>query len=289
MSTPVQLAHTTILLPLSSSTKEADEIPQLPAISLLPFSINYDGPARVSTYFHPSPVPSTSASATDDEHRQQAAFRGRLLLSRRVPLPEGYSGLVFSTSTPAPAPVKNEAQAEEEERKAKRARLDATREKERTAAVARGLRRSPRKVVRKEVQRFSLDSDDEEEEGAEGMKEEGSEATLVAVEEQPQEMKELGDLPTSLDPIPVPAARTPSPEPAGTIAEEEASTEQELGRDIRYLKPTHTFSSLDIWHADHAGELGDDVYARGMSEWIGLSAKVNRRVTPGCAPELTRW
>lgn len=290
----LNLAHTTVLSPLPA---DASSIPSLPSISLLPFSIAYDGPARVSTYFHPSAVPSTSSAP--EHQRQQAAFRGRLLVSRRVALPAGYGGLVFSSSVPqAAAPVKSEEQQEQEERRAKKAKLDAGREREKAAATARGLRRSPRKAKpRKEVQKFSLDSDEEEDE-----EEAGSEATLIA-EPSPAPVLavDLGDLPTSLDDPSAASTRprTPSPqadvEEAGsqatTVIAEAVEQEDEGGdllqRDIRYLTPACTFNSIDVWHADHGGELEDDVYSRTMGEWVGLSAKVSPVVLEpalqGCA------
>ncbi|BGP66098.1 hypothetical protein NBRC10512v2_007493 [Rhodotorula toruloides] len=139
------------VLALSSSP-----LPSLPSISLLPFSLAHDGPAPISTYFRPRPYPSTSEA--EPAHRQ-ASFRGRRVVSTVLSLPEGYQGLVFSTSAPLPPTAAqdevDEASQEREERAAKRAKraaasaaalaTSALEEDEGDSAAADGLRRSPRK------------------------------------------------------------------------------------------------------------------------------------------------
>ncbi|BGP03649.1 hypothetical protein RTBOTA2_006416 [Rhodotorula toruloides] len=138
------------VLALSSSS-----LPSLPSISLLPFSLAHDGPAPISTYFRPRPYPSTSKA--EPAHRQ-ASFRGRRVVSTVLSLPEGYQGLVFSTSAPLPPTAAqdevDEASQEREERAAKRAKRAAASaaalatnalEEEGDSAAADGLRRSPRK------------------------------------------------------------------------------------------------------------------------------------------------
>ncbi|BGP35534.1 hypothetical protein JCM10296v2_007374 [Rhodotorula toruloides] len=138
------------VLALASST-----LPSLPSISLLPFSLAHDGPAPISTYFRPRPYPSTSGA--EPAHRQ-ASFRGRRVVSTVLSLPEGYQGLVFSTSAPLPPTAAqgdvDEASQEREERAAKRAKRAAASaaalatnavEDELDSTAADGLRRSPRK------------------------------------------------------------------------------------------------------------------------------------------------
>ncbi|BGP27796.1 hypothetical protein JCM10295v2_006773 [Rhodotorula toruloides] len=131
-------------------------LPSLPFISLLPFSLAHDGPAPISTYFRPRPY--TSTSNYEPAHRQ-ASFRGRRVVSTVLSLPDGYQGLVFSTSAPLPPTAAqdevDEASQEREERAAKRAKraaasaaalsTSALDEVEGDSAVADGLRRSPRK------------------------------------------------------------------------------------------------------------------------------------------------
>ncbi len=60
---------------------------------LLPCEVQYSGPAPVSAYFKPSPLP--------DQGTHGAAFRGRKLLGRTVALPEGYTGTVLQDTNTA--------------------------------------------------------------------------------------------------------------------------------------------------------------------------------------------
>ncbi|CEL56431.1 putative protein C12B10,15c OS=Schizosaccharomyces pombe (strain 972 / ATCC 24843) GN=SPAC12B10.15c PE=4 SV=1 [Rhizoctonia solani AG-1 IB] len=57
---------------------------------LLPFHIDYDGPAPVDTYFHVT---------KDSNGTQVSAFRGRTVCGINLPLPEGYAGAVLSTKS----------------------------------------------------------------------------------------------------------------------------------------------------------------------------------------------
>lgn len=107
-------------------------VPSTSTVSLLPFTLAHDGPARISTFFHPRPYPSPAAkdeegatTTTTTAHRQ-AAFRGRRIVSSTLSLPEGYRGLVYSTTAPLPPSATEtdsaEVDGEVEERAAKRAK-----------------------------------------------------------------------------------------------------------------------------------------------------------------------
>lgn len=105
-------------------------VPSTSTVSLLPFTLAHDGPARISTFFHPRPYPSAAAkdeegAATTTAHRQ-AAFRGRRIVSSTLSLPDGYRGLVYSTTAPLPPSATEvdsaEGDGEVEERAAKRAK-----------------------------------------------------------------------------------------------------------------------------------------------------------------------
>ncbi|GAA5872246.1 hypothetical protein JCM16303_001028 [Sporobolomyces ruberrimus] len=183
----------------------SEPVPALGSISLLPCSLAFDGPAPISTYFHPrsyTPPDAPSSSSASEEHRQ-AAFRGRRLISTFMPVPQGYKGLVFSTRAAVP-PTRTQDKMEEEleaiqaektrkareERASKRAKvsIDEPRPED-------GTRRSPRKAAReareraikaakekakgkgKVAKKFSLDDSETEEE-----------------EEVQQEQEEVGDL-----------------------------------------------------------------------------------------------
>lgn len=286
------IAHTTILdsLPTSSDSNDAS-LPSHSSISLLPFCIGFDGPANISTYFHPTPLLSTSVASTDEQPpkplQQQAAFRGRLLVSTRVLVPEGYTGLVFSTLSPAPPPVVASASSTRAP-PAKRVKVeeDKVAAAERRKAMAAGLRRSPRKrVIKKEVvKRFMLDSDEEEEEGDVGA--EAGSASAVVVEETVTVALSATSSVTLIEDTAAtpkeeatvgPSVKEVTPEPQAEPEPVEELDDLPLDRDERHLKPSATFESIDIWHPDYAGDLQDDPYARTITEWIGLSAKVSFR------------
>ncbi|GJN94512.1 hypothetical protein Rhopal_007594-T1 [Rhodotorula paludigena] len=132
-------------------------LPSLDSVSLLPFSLAHDGPAPLSTYFLPRAYP--AGPDAPPQHRQ-ATFRGRRIVSSRLDLPQGYRGLVFSTSAPLPPSTTAEAEGggdsqERDERAAKRAKraaaaaaaLDARlkNDDDEEEVVDDGRRRSPRK------------------------------------------------------------------------------------------------------------------------------------------------
>ena len=133
-------------------------VPSTSTVSLLPFTLAHDGPARISTFFHPRPYP--SAAAKDEEgatttppvHRQ-AAFRGRRIVSSTLSLPEGYRGLVYSTTAPLPPSAteidSTEVDGEVEERAAKRAK--------RAAASAAALDKSAAAVEDDQAEQADAD------------------------------------------------------------------------------------------------------------------------------------
>ncbi|GAA6060800.1 hypothetical protein JCM10212_005449 [Sporobolomyces blumeae] len=194
-------------------------LPRLDPISLLPCSLAFDGPAPISTYFHPRPYVRPDAQATlnastrakDREgpgeskpRHRQVALRGRRLVSSFLDVPKGYRGLVFSTTQASP-PTAAARQVDEEEarleknrrarqeRAAKRTKVDETEDYEAQTGKS-DVRRSPRKAAREAreravkaakeranakgkgngaVKRWSLDEDEDEDEGAQ--EEEGKE------------------------------------------------------------------------------------------------------------------
>ncbi|GAA5949118.1 hypothetical protein JCM3765_004017 [Sporobolomyces pararoseus] len=183
--------------PQTILSTSSEPLPSLSSISLLPCSLAFDGPAPISTYFHPRPYLPESSSSTSttptesEENHRQAAFRGRRLISSFLSLPQGYRGLVFSTKAAVPPrATEDEMEAElesireeknrkaREERAAKRAKLATNTEGE----TGSNMRRSPRKAAQvareraikaakekakgkgKGANKFSLDDSDEEEE-----------------------------------------------------------------------------------------------------------------------------
>lgn len=180
------------------------QLPTLPAtvINLLPFRLEYDGPAPISTYFMPRTIANpayaqtesgeatTSKSSAQPPTIKIAAFRGRRVQAHELPLPQGYTGLILQ-APPIPLPSDVDVPL--------RSRAITPRPSDRNVAELKheedaspvGLRRSPRKrnleaatgpakkgvdlvQMRKNARRkldnagkkskFSLDSDDEENE-----------------------------------------------------------------------------------------------------------------------------
>jgi ribonuclease H2 subunit C len=69
------------------------------AVHLLPCSIDHDGPARVSDFFHPRQVETATSSASSNS-TLEATLRGRLLRGKQMALPLGVRGVVLQQSTP---------------------------------------------------------------------------------------------------------------------------------------------------------------------------------------------
>nr|CDI56159.1 hypothetical protein BN887_01887 [Melanopsichium pennsylvanicum 4] len=82
----------------------------LPSCSanLMPFSIDYDGPAPIDSFLIQAPAPSQSSifsptSAETDSSSLISAFRGRAIQSTPLQLPTGFVAKVITVSQVAPA------------------------------------------------------------------------------------------------------------------------------------------------------------------------------------------
>jgi hypothetical protein len=63
-----------------------------PSLHLLPFAFkNYNGPAKVSTYFSPEEIPKSD----DNPAYLRGFFRGRELRGAKIEVPLGYTGVVI--------------------------------------------------------------------------------------------------------------------------------------------------------------------------------------------------
>lgn len=150
------------------------------SLNLMPFHLDFTGPAPISTYFQPRKVARPEHTKDSEEgasadHITVAAFRGRRVEAHTLDLPRDYMGLVLtvpaqpneiSSSLPLPSQVRSLRQQETLENSSD---TDAT-------TTTGGLRRSPRKRVHEEaivtrakrrvksrvMQKFSMDSDSEE-------------------------------------------------------------------------------------------------------------------------------
>lgn len=295
----------TLLSPLPADAVTHD------SISLLPLSLAFDGPAPISAFFQPRPYRAgasgiTSKPTSESLSRQEATFRGRLLISTRLALPEGYRGVVFSTATPVPPVAKADTTAKKPAAKRLKSShdkpllVDPAEAKARAEAVARGLRRSPRKAapvkiiekakaMAQKAKKYSLDSDSEdEEEPAEDMAQEQDEVPpppdgVSSHENEKHLLERMETDATLVDPgTPVEQEAT-EVEPEQETQPAEAEDDTPMQRDTLHLKPLSTFNAIDVWQADCPGSLEEDVYARALTEWCGgLGAKVSGLQTSRC-------
>ncbi|MBW0534421.1 hypothetical protein O181_074136 [Austropuccinia psidii MF-1] len=65
-------------------------------LHLMPFSIDYDGPAQISTYFLPRPLAPEPTPGGENQSCFEASFRGRYLHGTQLKVPQGYTGIVLS-------------------------------------------------------------------------------------------------------------------------------------------------------------------------------------------------
>lgn len=89
--------------PINTSTSSSI-IPTVPTdqLHLMPFSIDHDGPAEISKYFLARGLAHQGSSFGRDEDRidcLESSFRGRYLHGTRIKIPDGYIGLIASSSS----------------------------------------------------------------------------------------------------------------------------------------------------------------------------------------------
>ena len=270
------------------------------SVSLLPFQINYDGPAKISTYFSTRPRISTSifglksikarVSALSrivlgQEKEEvpaelEASFRGRLLLSTPFVVPQNYVGLVFSTTTPAPtAPTVSKVE-KLEERVIKKVKLSTAEDRKGKGksliTVPDGRRRSPRKKATPRVV-FSMDSSDEEgEKDNMNTKVEPEEIAPISEVEKESVPTREPEIEMEIEMYPAILSQNSPVPPETPIESQQTSPPTEmdpLARDTQTLIPHSTFNFFQIFNADVELDPIEDVYARGVLEWIEIADK----------------
>lgn len=297
-------------------------LPQLAptALNLMPFHLDYTGPAQVSTYFQPRSIPGpsrseASAETAENESITVAAFRGRRVQAHTLDLPLGYTGLVL-TAPPLPNrtnpsvpqissntnPVKN-----------------LKREASPSIGAGSGLRRSPRKRTvdvldtpvpparrvrpKRVMQKFSMDSDSDENEDADEGEGAGDEAgkkddegvvmqetievkeTVIDGDEVVLENSKTTTTTTTTTTMTLQQEDTASALPSPT-ADFQTDLSLDLDLDIlqpaptpifsRTLYPSASFSSLTIWNPDGPLDQGKDEYCRALGEWMRLGEVLHR-------------
>ena len=267
----------TRLLPISCS----DTTPTA-SVSLLPFHLNFNGPAPISTYFLTRPDPEVSSK---DEKGEIAAFRGRGLYGNLITLPNDYSGRILKSLKPnlskRSVPVPDLLASRK--RKAftppplpsRGNRVDIT------AGGLKKVRRSPR-IAR---MTFSLDdsspvsvkSDTGEEEE---MVLEKSE--VMVVEESVMTLPEGNVTLTSVETILETHEERSDTDLTETEIEDNEDLDQEAleteTSDITInLRTVGTFNQFKLWNPDRVPvDVNGDIYLRSLNEFINLSTLVGR-------------
>lgn len=221
-------------------------------VDLLPFHIKHNGPAPIATYFLRRPCPPEVAQGPDE---LISSFRGRELHGTPVSLPSGYQGRVLRTSAPTLAPSRPTRQPVIRKRLATEA----------TGALV-GRRTSPRKA-KKAKMTHNLDSPTSSPVRSSTRNSPVKMAATAAFEAVMTE-EEAED-------VAMAAARSIG----AALAEEEDDSmlleEAPIETDVKAtidLTPLHRFDRFTLWCPDGTPvDRHDDIYARSLDEWIGLS------------------
>lgn len=279
-----------------------EETNNLKSISLLPFTIGFDGLAPISTYFINRIRTSTSKSLTKDETLSvlEGSFRGRQVLSTPIDLPLGFKGLVFSTTTPT---ISNTSVEQDSKPKAnKKVKLNSNEEfvvegkgkgKEIILPSIAGRRTSPRKKVA--VIKYAMDSDDDEAEEEDEMLTKEVEIAKMKEEEIVSMEVEQFQIEITAPSSPIAPTVSLSISSKRTLSVEDSSSsilsttdtpvesqssattldEDEKVKDLQELIPSATFNSIQIYNADYELDVEEDVFVKTINEWVGLSNKIH--------------
>lgn len=290
---PAPIAYYFMTYPVSSDGCLPDSAP-----------LNANGKAHASTS-----TPSTSTSTSNKCFT--SAFRGRALHGTTLSLPTGYTGL--SSRVPLTASFSQFAQASSSEpHPRKRPRTNDVFPSVSGSTPASGsdsalpndeeptLRRSPRKKAPPPppkpavMARFSMDDDDDDDDNEdEPLMDKTFRAGPLPPPSSPPRPRPARYRPSyaapgvssssELDPIPTsnylsnpsdagaPASASPPPNPDPDP--EEARSEE---THTQTIIPQARWTDLILWAPDGPADMGEDVYARTLGEWVGvLSSEVS--------------
>lgn len=206
---------------------------------LMPFSIEYDGPAPVDTYMVLTAPPKIAGGEAksdavvhpDDTYELESTFRGRRIHGTRIRFPDSYALGLFQMQ-------RNEARPsqEEEHEAVKRAREQPPKRVQTTAppAPVRGSR-------------FTLDDDDDEDEDSHT----AGDADVEALYGEQSE---------------------PADDDAGDQGPSEARAVTPAEPSMALKETAHLGDSIWVWGADGPVDRGDDPFVRTCGEWIHVVA-----------------
>lgn len=237
-SAPVALLPPPVEISFSSTSSETP-LPDCTA-NLMPFSIDYDGPAPIDSFLVLRPASASDSDVTDGSQSFISAFRGRAIQSIPLPLPAGYKAKLITVSQVA---ASAEPAAESSSRDTAAVQEEQAEAKEREAKRQR-LAKPPQTQ-----QRFSMDSDDDEDDD-----DERNRFSQEASSEPPQ-----------------PSASLPNGAETPKSSRDEARISKEAGPKIR-IAPIAEVSGdeLRLWGADGPIDKGDDSFVRTIAEWYSV-------------------
>ncbi|KAJ1036231.1 hypothetical protein NDA18_000096 [Ustilago nuda] len=244
-SAPVALLPPPVEISFGSTSSETP-LPDCTA-NLMPFSIDYDGPAPINSFLVLRPASASDSDATDGSQSFISAFRGRAIQSTPLPLPAGYKAKLITVSQVAASAG---PAAESSSRDTAAVQEEQTEAKEKEAKRQR-LAKPPQTQ-----QRFSMDSDDDDERN--GFSQE-----------------------TSSEP-PQPSASLPNGAETPKSSQGEARISKEAGPRIR-IAPIAEVSGdeLRLWGADGPIDKGDDTFVRTIAEWYSVVSPLSIKHLPG--------
>ncbi|CEH15747.1 PHOSPHATIDYLINOSITOL N-ACETYLGLUCOSAMINYLTRANSFERASE SUBUNIT P (DOWN SYNDROME CRITICAL REGION PROTEIN 5)-RELATED [Ceraceosorus bombacis] len=264
-----------------SAYAESQDDSSVVRANLMPFSIDYDGPAPVSRYMVVRSASDTESPSELEHSKLSAAlvsaFRGRTIHGTPITVPAGYKAHVVevptevellaaqATSFGASTPKATSSSQHE----SKRRRTEAHQQE--TPFAESALRRSPRKMAATSststaarakfttMKSFSMDDSDDDE----AQEDEEKDLTWdAAIQDDAANHEPVLDLEGSLD--------------AATLASTGNGLATEPGNEQQIAKQLQIGAScgehIVIWSPDGPVDEGDDAYIRTLREYLGVIA-----------------
>ena len=244
----------------SQATNDVHASTTTPAPNLMPFSIDYTGPANVDGYL---------VVHDDGSDSQYSHFRGRRIYNTRLALPNGWHGDVYRVQhdqTVHGAVEQGESsqrisEAQSAALAAEKASLLRHKKRRRLAHAAR-TDSKPAKAV---MASFSMDDDDDEEGEGERVPESDDEQETQWSDDGPLEDEE--------------EVRASSSESMPSAQPNAFSTVAPLSGLATTLSPhklnVSPFTHLNVWSPDGPLDMGDEELVKVLGEWNKLRTLVS--------------
>lgn len=284
-----------VLQASASIAADSEAQPGASLPNLMPFSIEYTGPANVDGYLvvHRQGDLSSATSSSSSNGASNASssssdplvshFRGRRLFATDVPLPTGWSGNVFTIrkeqrqaaqhDAGADAGPSNGASAEEEE---ERRDLMRRREKKRRLEQRKAAAAPPKPAAKAKASfaAFSMDDDDDED-GDEGHGEGDDMAGESEQDFDTEDKQDLDRSPTPLSEDEDDDAYASQDAASQVKLDNSASTQPSIVTSLQAL-PASRFNAIRIWNPDGPLDQGDDDFVKVLREQTALAEMVSR-------------